>query len=108
LVFAVLNQRLEIVRDLLAHGADIHLQDHRAFIQAIRNKDIPIIQEFLLYGADLEIIRIIDPRLESEEPYMMPIVIRPREYYQVELSLEAIRETPSGYTFQIGKQVYIV
>lgn len=105
LIVAVANGRLNVVRYLLDNGADVHAQDDYPLIVASIGDNLSIIQELLIHGGN---INVLPPNLQIPYQHLVPIVINPEEYYQMESIIEKIQVFPDRHLLLVRDQGYIL
>ena len=103
LINAAWNGHLPMVKFLLSRGADIHAQNDQALIYGVWNHNLPIVEYLLSQGAN---INVLSSEQREQYQHLVPQIISVPEYYQLELSIERIREIAERYIISTKKETY--
>lgn len=100
---AASNGHLPVVEFLVDHGADIHAQHDLALIHAAGEGNLPVVEYLLSQGAN---INVLSSEQREQYQHLVPQIISVPEYYQLELSIERIREIAERYIISTKKETY--
>jgi ankyrin repeat protein len=103
LLEAIWNGHLNVVRELIDRGADIHVQNDKPLLYASDNDQVVIVRELLIRGADISRLR-----QEKQQIYQrwVPVIISIQEYYNLELLAEDLQIYPQRYVLLTEKGTY--